>query len=128
VDLNAAVAALSKALDADIADQLKPLLVELLASRAAPAPEPDSRFHFWLTTAEVADRKRCSVTSVFRAAVQGKLHGHQAMRNGRPVAGSRRTFAVPAVDAWIRGLDERAQREACGCEAVDTTVGAARRQ
>jgi anti-anti-sigma factor len=102
---------------ADIAKQLKPVLIELLASHAGDARESDRRFHFWLTTAEVADRSRCGVTSVFRAAVHGELHGHQAMRNGRPVAGSRWTFAKPAVDAWIGGLDERAQREACGCGA-----------
>ena len=121
MDLTAAVAVLRKALATDMAEQVKPVLIELLASHAGAAREPGRRFHFWLTTAEVADRKRCSVTSVFRAAVHGDLHGHQAVRDGRSVAGSRWTFAVPAVDAWIGGQGERAQIEACGCTSFSET-------
>jgi hypothetical protein len=43
VDLNAAMSALGKALAAGIVEQLKPMLVELLASRDEPAPQQDAR-------------------------------------------------------------------------------------
>lgn len=43
MDLNAAMSALGKALAAGIVEQLKPMLVELLASRDEPAPQRDAR-------------------------------------------------------------------------------------
>lgn len=69
----------------------------------------------WQTSAQVADRVHRDVSTVRRAAEEESLHGHQPLRDGRPVRGGRWTFAEPAVDAWVQGLDLRAQREACGC-------------
>ena len=43
MDLNAAMSALGKVLAAGIVEQLKPMLVELLASRDEPAPQRDAR-------------------------------------------------------------------------------------
>lgn len=69
----------------------------------------------WQTSAQVAERIHRDPCTVRRAAEAGELHGHQRMRNGHPVPGSRWTFAAAAVDAFVQGLDDRAQREACGC-------------
>ncbi|SHL46591.1 Helix-turn-helix domain-containing protein [Pseudonocardia thermophila] len=69
----------------------------------------------WLTTADVAARAHRDPCTIRRAAVAGELHGHQPMRNGKPLAGGRWTFAEAAVDAWIQGLDLAVQRERCGC-------------
>ena len=72
----------------------------------------------WLTSGEVADRARRSPSTVRLAAVTGQLHGHQSMRGGKPIRKGKWLFHVTAVDAWIRGLDERAQAIACGCAAA----------
>lgn len=72
----------------------------------------------WLTTAEVAARTGRHTVTVRRAAADGSLHSHQPLRGGRPVPGSRRRFAAAAVDAWVQGLDDRTQRQACGCAAL----------
>jgi hypothetical protein len=69
----------------------------------------------WLTTAQVADRIHRNPCTVRRAAELGELHGHQPMRDGRPVRGGRWSFAESAVDAFVQNLDDRAQRDACGC-------------
>lgn len=69
----------------------------------------------WLNTAQTAARIHRDPSTVRRAAEHGELHGHQPQRAGRAVPGSRWTFAAAAVDAFVQGLDERAQREACGC-------------
>lgn len=71
----------------------------------------------WLTTAAVSERAERHVTTVRLAAVNGELHGHQAMRNGRPLRKGKWLFHVAAVDAWLRGLDARTQAVACGCAA-----------
>lgn len=75
--------------------------------------QPQNGVLVWMTTNEVADRIRRDPSTVRRAAESGELHGHQRMRNGRPVPGSRWTFAAAAVDAYVQGADERAQRAAC---------------
>lgn len=70
----------------------------------------------WETSTEVAKRIRRDPRTVRAAAEGGQLHGHQRLdRRRRPVPGSRWTFAAAAVDAYVQGLDERAQIEACGC-------------
>lgn len=80
----------------------------------APAPT-------WLTTAAAAERACRSVSTVNLAATSGELHGHQSMRNGRPIRKGKWLFNVAAVDAWLHGLDARAQATACGCVAVGAT-------
>lgn len=72
----------------------------------------------WLTADAVAVRALRHVTTIRLAAVEGQLHGHQSMRNGKPIRGGKWSFHVAAVDAWLRGLDARAQAIACGCAAV----------
>lgn len=69
----------------------------------------------WQTTTEVAARIRRDPSGIRRAAEAGELHGHQRLRDGRPIPGSRWTFSTAAVDAYVQGLDIRAQRDACGC-------------
>lgn len=69
----------------------------------------------WLTADAAAERAARHVTTIRLAAVTGDLHGHQPMRNGRRVRGGKWSFHPAAVDAWLRGLDERAQAVACGC-------------
>lgn len=69
----------------------------------------------WETTRAVAARLRRATSTIRGAAESGVLHGHQGMRDGRPVRGSRWSFAPAAVDAWVQGLDIRAQTEVCGC-------------
>jgi hypothetical protein len=63
----------------------------------------------WRTTKQVAERIHRDPCTVRRLAETGQLHGHQSTRGGRWV------FADAAVDAHVQGLDDRAQREACGC-------------
>lgn len=72
----------------------------------------------WLTSDSVADRAQRSPSTVRLAATSGALHGHQSMRDGRPVRKGKWVFHVAAVDAWLHGLDVRAQADACGCTAV----------
>ena len=72
----------------------------------------------WLTTNQTAERIHRDPSTVRRAAEQGDLHGHQPMRNGHPVPGSRWTFAEAAVDAFVQGHDMRTQQQACGCAAL----------
>lgn len=69
----------------------------------------------WRSTGQVATRTGRSPSRIRLAAEREELHGHQRVRNGRPVPGSRWTFADDAVDAWVQGLDIRAQIDACGC-------------
>jgi hypothetical protein len=69
----------------------------------------------WENTRAVATRVGRATSTIRAAAESGLLHGHQGMRDGRPVRGSRWSFAPTAVDAWVQGLDTRAQTEACGC-------------
>ena len=63
----------------------------------------------WETTDQVATRIQRHPVTVRLAAESGQLHGHQPKRRGRW------KFAPDAVDAFIQGLDDRAQIEACGC-------------
>jgi hypothetical protein len=63
----------------------------------------------WRTSNQVADRIHKNVCTIRRLAESGRLHGHQSGFRGRW------TFADAAVDAYVQGLDEPAQREACGC-------------
>lgn len=74
----------------------------------------------WLTSDAVAARAQRSPSTVRLAAVTGQLHGHQTMRDGRPVRKGKWVFHTAAVDAWVRGHDVRAQITACGC--VTATV------
>lgn len=69
----------------------------------------------WLTSDGVAQRAQRSASTVRLAAVTGQLHGHQSVRDGRPVRKGKWVFHVAAVDAWIQGLDVRTQTTACGC-------------
>lgn len=69
----------------------------------------------WLTAGGVAEHTDRHVTTIRLAAVRDELHGHQPMLNGRPVRGGKWAFHPAAVNAWVRGLDERAQAVACGC-------------
>jgi hypothetical protein len=66
----------------------------------------------WMASTETAARIRRNVSTVRRAAETGELHGHQRCFGGRWV------FHPDAVDAYARGLDDRAQREGCGCRAA----------
>ena len=78
----------------------------------------------WLTAAQVAGLVHRDPCTIRRVAVAGELHGHQPMRNGLPVAGSRWTFAGEAVDAWVQGLGIDEQRRACGCVRLRGTASA----
>lgn len=72
----------------------------------------------WLNTAAAAARAHRSPSTVRDAAARGELHGHQPLRNGRPIRKGTWSFHAAAVDAWVRGGDDRAQRIACGCPTV----------
>lgn len=63
----------------------------------------------WQNTAQVAAAIQRHPETILAAAVEGRLHGHQPRRKGRW------SFSPAAVDAFVQGLDDRAQREACGC-------------
>lgn len=63
----------------------------------------------WLDTAAVAARADRHEVTIRRIAASGLLHSHQIAQRGR------RRFHIDAVDAWIRGGNERAQEAACGC-------------
>jgi hypothetical protein len=63
----------------------------------------------WRTAAQVAAQIHRDPCTVRKAAVRGELHGHQRTRKGTW------SFSDAAVDAFVQGLDDRAQREACGC-------------
>lgn len=63
----------------------------------------------WLTAKQTAERIHKDVSTVRALARSGALHGHQS---GFKCAW---LFADAAVDAHVQGLDDRAQREACGC-------------
>ena len=70
----------------------------------------------WLTTKQAAARTHRDPSTITRDAQAEVLHGHQKTgRDGRPKPGSRWSFAEAAVDAWMQGLDLRAQKQACGC-------------
>lgn len=79
----------------------------------------------WLTADAAAERASRHVTTIRLAAVTDQLHGHQPLRNGRPVRGGKWTFHVAAVDAWLRGQDVRSQAIACGCVTVAARRGRA---
>lgn len=84
-------------------------------------PDPkagDSTVQTWLPSGPVAARAGRSVSTIRLAAVTGQLHGHQPMRDGKPVRKGKWIFHAAAVDAWLHGLDTRAQAAACGCTAV----------
>lgn len=66
----------------------------------------------WATTRQAATQAGRHPDTVRAAAESGELHGHQRARRGRW------TFAEAAVDAWVQRLDDRAQREACGCSRL----------
>lgn len=73
----------------------------------------------WLSTRQAAGRAGRNVQIVRRAAEAEELHGHQPMDGrGRPVPKSRWSFHPAAVDVWVQGGDERAQRKACGCAGL----------
>lgn len=70
----------------------------------------------WLTASQAAERAQRDVSTITRDAQHQTLHGHQRTdRNGRPIPRSHWRFHPAAVDAWLQGADERAQRAACGC-------------
>lgn len=71
-----------------------------------------------LTAAQVADRTGRHPVTVRRALATGDLHGHQPVRDGHPVPGSRWWIADAAADAWVRGADQHTQRAACGCPTL----------
>ncbi|GGU61648.1 hypothetical protein GCM10010178_62270 [Lentzea flava] len=64
----------------------------------------------WLSSAQASKRSHRTASTVSHAAVNGLLHGHQAVPGGRWV------FHADAIDAWLRGHDATRQREACGCD------------
>lgn len=73
----------------------------------------------WLSSKQVTDRTGRGVQNVRRAAEAGELHGHQRLdERGRPIPKSRWTFHPDAVDVFVQGGDERAQRQACGCAGL----------
>ncbi len=63
----------------------------------------------WLTSAEVEQRTVKHKVTIHRAAASGLLHSHQVKRCGP------RRFHIDAVDEWVRGASEDAQKSACGC-------------
>lgn len=73
----------------------------------------------WLSSKQASDRAGKHVQSVRRAVELGELHGHQRLdERGRPIPKSRWTFHPDAVDVFVQGGDERAQRQACGCAGL----------
>lgn len=72
----------------------------------------------WISTAGAATRAERHVCTIRRAAASGELHGHQRIADGHRVRKGRWVFAPDAVDAWVQGLDELAQKKACGCAAL----------
>lgn len=60
----------------------------------------------WLTTKQVAAKRKCHVVTVLKALESGVLHGHQTVRGGRWLV------HPAAVDAWVQKKDGV---EACGC-------------
>ena len=70
----------------------------------------------WLTVPEAAQYARKSKSTVHKAAAAAVLHSHQTCPNGK------RTFTEAALDAWTHGLNEAAQRRACGCDQVLRSV------
>lgn len=78
----------------------------------------------WLTSTQTGARIQRDPSSVRRAAECGLLHGHQRLdQRGRPLARSRWSFHPDAVDVWVQGGDEAAQRRACGCAALRSVTG-----
>lgn len=70
----------------------------------------------WLTTSQAAERIGRDPSNVRRLVGERRLHGHQRMdQAGRPQHRSRWTFASTAIDVFVQGGDEAAQRRACGC-------------
>lgn len=90
----------------------------LAAVATPPTGIPISTAPTWLLTDAVAEHAQRTVYAVRRAAYAGELHGHQPLRNGKPLRKGKWTFNVAAVDAWLRGQDVRAQAIACGCVAI----------
>ena len=72
----------------------------------------------WLNSTQVAERAGTHPCTIRRAAVTAELHGHQPMRNGRPLRKGKWLFHTDAADAWLRGQDVRAQAIACGCATL----------
>ena len=66
----------------------------------------------WETPVQAAARVGRWHNTLRIAARAGLLHGHQRGRK------CRWAFVPDAVDAWMRGEDEAAQKKACGCERV----------
>lgn len=70
----------------------------------------------WFTTDGAAEHIQRPAQFIRRVADSGELHGHQRPgRDGRPMPKSRWSFSAAAVDTFVRGGDEHAQRVACGC-------------
>jgi hypothetical protein len=63
----------------------------------------------WQTAEQVAAQIHRNPCTVRKAARRGELHGHQTVFKGTW------SFKPEAIDAYIQGFDDRAQREACGC-------------
>lgn len=75
----------------------------------------------WLTTDGAAEHIQRPAQFIRRVADSGELHGHQRPgRNGCPISKSRWSFSAAAVDTFVRGGDEQAQRVACGCLPLGT--------
>lgn len=66
----------------------------------------------WETIKQASARANRHANTLHKAARAGLLHGHQRGLN------CRWAFAPAAVDAWVRGESETAQKQACGCERV----------
>jgi len=66
----------------------------------------------WETAQQAGARVNRHRDTLHKAARAGFLHGHQRGLK------CRWAFAPAAVDAWVRGEGEAAQKHACGCERV----------
>ncbi|MCF7548889.1 helix-turn-helix domain-containing protein [Pseudonocardia sp. WMMC193] len=67
----------------------------------------------WLDVKEVAARARLSPLTVTRLLREGRMHGHQAIRQGQWRAKG------DAVDAFLQNATFEQQRTACGCPRFD---------
>lgn len=72
----------------------------------------------WLTSTEAAHHSRRHPVTIRRALACGELHGHQPLRGGHPVPGSKWQIPDVVIDLWVQGHDPQAQARACGCTPI----------
>lgn len=94
----------------DLANELRPLVGQLLVAAAADARADDSHrlpvadADPWLTTAEVARRVGVHRRTIYRALAAGALHGGQLESGG---GACRWRIHATEADRWAGARDER---------------------